>query len=336
MTGGNDVLKHHRIVKSVLSALGVLALALSLAATDEAQAAWPERPITIVVCFAAGGGTDIAARMISGELTQALGQPVIIENRPGASGNIAIAAVARAAPDGYTLLGCSSAFVVNPSLYAQATYDPMKDFSPVVVFGAAPNVMVVPGQSDIKTFEQFVAKAKAANGAMNWTTPGQGTTPYMIGELVNLRLGIKMVHLPFAGAGPATQATLAGQVDMMGANLGSVGALLSAGSLRAIAQTGKDRWPDLPDVPTLADLGIKDAESDTFQGLLAPAGTPKPIVDRLVKELQAILARPEIKDRYWKSGLLVLAEGPDTFKARIAREVPFYKAIIDRLGLRIK
>jgi tripartite-type tricarboxylate transporter receptor subunit TctC len=321
-----------RMVLAVLLSSGWLALA----GQGSARAEWPERQVTILVCFAPGGGTDIAVRMVANQLSQALGKPVTVENRPGASGNVAIAAVARATPDGYTLLSCSSAFVVNPSLYEQAKYDPLNDFSPIFVFGAAPNIFVVPGSSDIKTFEDFLRKAKSTAGTLNWTTPGQGTTPYMVGELLQMRLGIKLTHIPFAGAGPATQATLAGQVDMMGANLGSVGALLASGQLRAIAQTGKERWPDLREVPTLNDLGIKDAESDTFQGLLAPAGTPPPVVERLARELQAILAQPDIQERYWKSGLQVLAEGPEVFRARIAREVPFYKEIIDRVGLKIK
>jgi tripartite-type tricarboxylate transporter receptor subunit TctC len=301
-----------------------------------AKAEWPEKPITVIVCFPAGGGTDTAVRMISNQLGEALGKPVIIENRGGAGGNIAIAAVARAAPDGYTFLACSSAFVVNPSLYASASYDPLKDFDPVIVFGAAPNVLMVPTASPIKSFEDFLARAKANPGKLNYTSSGIGTTPYLAAELIKLRLGLDFVHIPFAGAGPATQAAIAGQVDMYTANLGSVGAQLEAGTLRAIAQTGKERWPTLPNVPTLAEAGIKNAESDTFQGMYAPAGTPQPIIDRIVKEATAILARPDIREKYWKSGLGVLAEGPAVFRARIAREVPMYKEVIDGAGLKIK
>jgi tripartite-type tricarboxylate transporter receptor subunit TctC len=312
------------------------ALAAATLAPAPARAAWPDHQITIIVCFPAGGGTDTAMRMFNTQLGRALGQPVIIENRAGAGGNIGISVAARAKPDGYTLLGCSSAFVVNPSLYANATYDPFKDFQPVMVIGAAPNVIVVPKDSPIKTFQEFVDKAKANPGKLNYTSSGVGTTPYLGLELIKLRLGLKVVHIPYAGAGPATQAALAGQVDLYTANLGSLGALISAGSFRAIAQTGATRWPELPDVPTLAELGIKNAEADTFQGLLAPAGVPKPIIDRLVQELSKILADPEIKAKYMKSGLGVLADGPDKFKARIAREVPMYKDVIDKAGLKIK
>ena len=312
------------------------AIAAAGASADRARADYPERQITMIVCFPAGGGTDIAARLINTQLGEALGKPVIIENRGGAGGNIGIAAAARAGGDGYTLLVCSSAYVVNPSLYAQAAYDPFKDFVPVMVIGASPNVFVVPAQSAIKTLPELIAKAQANPGKLNWTSPGAGTTPYLAGELIKLRTGIDMQHIPFAGAGPATTAALAGQVDLYTANIGSLMGAIEAGKLRPVAVTSKGRWPDLPDVPSLEELGIKDAVSDTFQGIYAPAGTPPPIVDRLAKELTAILARPDVREKFAKAGLPVVAEGPDVFRARIAREVPMYKAIIDQAGLKIQ
>jgi tripartite-type tricarboxylate transporter receptor subunit TctC len=300
------------------------------------RADYPERPITMIVCFPAGGGTDIAARLVNISLGEALGKPVIIENRGGAGGSIGTAAAARAAPDGYTLLACSSAFVVNPSLYANVAYDPFKDFEPVMVLGASPNVFVVPAGSEIKSMPEFLAKAKANPGKLNWTSPGAGTTPYLAGEVLKLRTGIDVVHIPFAGAGPATTAVLAGQVDLYTATLGSVSALIDSGKVRPIAVTSKQRWRDLPDVPSLEELGVKDAESDTFQAIYAPAGVPKPIIDRLAKELKVILDRPDTRERFAKAGLPVVAEGPDVFRARIAKEVPMYREIIDKAGLKIR
>jgi tripartite-type tricarboxylate transporter receptor subunit TctC len=301
-----------------------------------AQADYPERPITMVVCFPAGGGTDIAARLINTQLGEALGKPVIIENRGGAGGTIGTAAVARASPDGYTLLSCSSAFVVNPSLYASAAYDPFKDFAPVMVLGASPNVFVLPEQSPLKSMPELLARAKANPGKLNWTSPGAGTTPHLAGEVLKLRTGADMLHIPFTGAGPATSAVLGGQVDMYVANLGSVSALIDSGKVRPIAVTATTRWPDRPDVPTLEELGIKDAVSDTFQGIFAPAGTPQPIIDRLAKELTGILGRPDIREKFAKAGLPVMAEGPAAFRARVTREVPMYKEIIDKAGLKIQ
>ena len=321
---------------AALCRLFALAALTVFAAPFGASAQYPERSVTMVVCFPAGGGTDIAARIINAPLGEALGKPVIVENRGGAGGNIAITAVSRMAADGYTLLVCSSAFVVNPSLYEQATYNPLRDFVPLMLIGASPNVFVVPAQSPIQSMKEFIEKARSAGGKMNWTSPGAGTTPQLAGELIQLRTGIKMQHIPFAGAGPATTAALANQVDLYTANLGSMQALIDSGKLRPIAVTSKTRWPTLPNVPTLEEAGVKDAESDTFQAIYVRAGTPQPIVDRLAKELAAILARADIKEKYEKVGLPVLAEGPEVFRKRVQREVPMYKEIIDKAGLKVK
>src|SRR5215510_4618993 len=319
-----------------LLSAALIAIAVTDAISQSARAEYPERQITMIVCFPAGGGTDIAARLINTQLGEALGKPVIIENRGGAGGNIGIAAAARAAGDGHTLLICSSAYVVNPSLYAQAAYNPFKDFVPVIVIGASPNAFVVPAQSDIKSLPDLIARAKANPGKLNWTSPGAGTTPYLAGEVLKLRTGVNMLHIPFPGAGPATTAVLAGQVDLYTANIGSLMALIDAGKVRPIAVTSRERWPDLPNVPSLEELGIKDAVSDTFQGIYAPAGTPQLVIDRLAKELALILNRPDIREKFVKAGLPVVAEGPEVFRARIAREVPMYKYIIDKAGLKIQ
>ena len=321
--------------RTLLTMILGTAVVLSVGPEGTQAQSWPDRQVNMVVCFAAGGGTDIAARMINNDLSQALGKPVIVENRGGAGGNIAINAVQRLPADGYTLLVCSSAFVVNPSLYAQATYDPLKDFIPLMVIGASPNVFVVPEKSEIKSMPEFIAKAKASGGKMNWTSPGAGTTPQLAGELIKLRTGIEMTHIPFPGAGPATTAVLAGQVDLYTANLGSVQALIDGGKVRPIAVTSKTRWPTLPNVPTLEEAGIKDAESDTFQAIYVRAGTPQPVVDRLAKELSMILNRADIKDKFQKAGLPVLAEGPAQFRLRVQREVAMYKDIIEKANLRI-
>jgi tripartite-type tricarboxylate transporter receptor subunit TctC len=333
--GGVDMSSHLRGFGILLRTLLAIVASAATATFDIARADYPEKQITLIVCFPAGGGTDIAARLINTLLSEALGKPVIVENRAGAGGNIGIAAAARAAPDGYTLLVCSSAFVVNPSLYAQAAYDPLKDFSPVMVIGASPNVFVLPAQSELKSMPDLIAKGKANPGKLNWTSPGAGTTP-QLGEILKLRTGVDMVHIPFTGAGPAMTAVLGGQVDMYTANLGSVAALIDGGKVRPIAMTSEKRWPELPNVPTLEELGVNDAVSDTFQGIYAPVGTPQPIIDRLVKELTAILQRPDIRERFAKAGLPVVADGPAAFRARIAREVPLYKEVIDKAGLKIQ
>jgi len=315
-------------------AAAVLALA-GLLATGSARAEYPEKNISMIVCFAPGGVTDIAARLIAEPLGQALGKPVTVENRGGAGGNIGIAAAARAAGDGYTLLLCTSAFVVNPSLYGKIPYDPHKDLVPIVTIASSPNVIVVAGKSEIKTLPELIAKAKASRDGLNYTSPGAGSTPYLAAEVLKLRTGIKMQHIPYAGSGPAGAALLGGSVDMMTAALGSVMGFIESGEYRALAQTGKTRWAGLPDVPTFGELGIENAESDTFQAIWVPAGTPQPIIDRLAKEAADILQRPDMRERYLKAGLGVLAEPPAVLRARIEREIPMYREIIDKGGLKL-
>jgi tripartite-type tricarboxylate transporter receptor subunit TctC len=320
----------------LLPAVVAAGVALSMLPMQTAQAAYPDRPVTIIVCFPAGGGTDIAVRMISNELGEALGKAVIIENRAGAGGNIGIAAAARASADGYTLLGCSSAFVVNPSLYAHVSYDPHKDFTPLMLIGSSPNVLVVPADSKIKSAADLISMAKANPGKLNWTSPGLGTTPQLAGELFKMRTGINIVHIPYPGAGPAMTAVLGGQVDMYAANYGSVSSLITSGKVRVIAVTAKTRWHDIPDVPTTEELGIKDADTDTFQALFAPAGVPQPIIDKLSRTLNEILSRPDIRAKYEKIGLPVVADGPDKFRAVIEHQIPMYKEVIDKAGLQVK
>jgi len=320
-----------------LRALGVfLAITFGMLSPNVARAEYPERQITMIVCFGAGGGTDIAARLISEPLTKALGKPVVVENRVGAGGNLGIQAVARSAPDGYTLLVCSSAFVVNPSLYVNANYDPIKDFVPVMLLGGSPNVYTVKADSKIESLSEFIAAVKANPGKANWTSPGVGTTPYLAGEILKMRAGLDMQHIPYRAVPAAVQAVLAGDAAMMTANYGSLAGQIESGLLRPLAQTGKTRWPEIPNVPTLNELGIKDAETDTSYGLWVPAGTPQPIIDRLAKELSKILQQPDVVERYRKSGAPVIAEGPAAFKARIAREVPMYKQIVEKAGLKVE
>ena len=316
--------------------MAMLAAALALLAPTMARAEYPERQVTMLVCFGAGGGTDIAARVVSEPLAKALGKPVVVENRAGAGGNLGIQAVARAAPDGYTLLVCSSAFVVNPSLYVNANYDPIKDFSPVIVLGGSPNVYTVKADSKFKTLADFTAAVKANPGKTNWTSPGVGTTPYLAGEILKMRAGLDMTHIPYKAVPAAVTAVLSGDAAMMTANYGSLAGQIDSGLLRPLAQTGKTRWPELKDVPTLDELGIKNAETDTIFGVWVPAGTPQPIIDRLAKEIAKILKQPDIVERYRKVGAPVIAEGPAAFKARIAREVPMYKQIVEKAGLKVQ
>jgi tripartite-type tricarboxylate transporter receptor subunit TctC len=312
--------------------LAAVLLATTLIAGKVARAEYPERPITIIVGFPAGGGCDVVARLLSVPLGERLGRSVVIENKPGAGGNIGIGAAARARPDGYTLLLCSSVYVVNPSLYGQVPYDPLRDFIPLLNIGAAPNVYVVRSDSDIKAWADLIAKAKANPGRLNFTTAGIGTTAHLSAEVLKARAGIDIVNIPFAGSGPAVQAVLAGTVDFMVASVPSVAAQLASGQFRALAQAGSKPWPVLADVPMFGQLGIENADFDTFQAMFAP---PE-IVDRLVKELTDILSRQDMRDRLRIAGLDTLAEGPQAFQGRITRELATFKLIVDNAGIKLK
>jgi tripartite-type tricarboxylate transporter receptor subunit TctC len=311
-------------------------LASALLPFRSARAAYPERPVTLLVCFPPGGATDSLARLLSPPLSEVLGRPVVIENRAGAGGNIGMGAVARAQPDGHTLLVTSSVFVVNPSLYRNVPYDPFRGFLPISTLGASPNVFAVLPNSGIGSFQELIAQARTNPDRLNYASPGIGTTPHLAAEVLKLRAGITMQHVPFSGAGPATQAALAGTVHLISAAQGSIAPQLNAGALRPLAQTGPERSPDLPDTPTLQELGIRDANSDTFLALFAPAGTPAAIVDRLATEVVAILQRPAIQARYRQAGAPVVGDGPEGLRARVAREVPMWRQVIQEARISVE
>jgi tripartite-type tricarboxylate transporter receptor subunit TctC len=312
-----------------------LFVAAGLASAATAQAPYPERAITLVVNFAAGGGTDVVARLVAIPLAEALGRPVVIENRVGAGGNIGISAVARAAPDGHTILVSSSAFVVNPTLYRQAPYDPIKDFRPIANVGVSPNVIAVRADSDIKTFADLIATAKARPHALNYAHAGVGTTPHLGAEVLKQRTGTDIVAVAYSGGGPATQSVVAGTTEVLVANLSNFMGFIKDGGLRPLVQTGRERWPDLPDVPTLAEVGITNAETDVWFGFWAPARTPQPVIDRLAAEIAKIVQRPDIVQRFKQMGVAAAQEGPDAMAARIARELALYRQIIEAAGIAI-
>jgi tripartite-type tricarboxylate transporter receptor subunit TctC len=298
------------------------------------RAEWPERPITIIVHFAPGGSNDLLGRLLAAELRPVLGQTVIVENRPGANGNIGLAAAARAAPDGYTLVVASGVVLINPSV-GKAGYDPIKDFAPVAYLGASPNVLLTRPGSGIASVQDLIAKAKAKPGTITYSSPGVGSVSQLAVELLQLRTNIKLIHVPFSGAAPAAQSAIAGTTDLGSVNVAGLIGFINSGAAKAIVQTGKERWPDLPDVPTMEQAGIPDAVVETSQMMLAPAGTPQPIIDRLAKEVLAILRKPDVRERMLKASFAIQPEGPDQLRTRIAREVPMWKELVERSGIKI-
>ena len=319
-----------RKVKRVLAASAV---ALACASTG-VQAAYPERPITFIVPFAAGGPTDIIARILATALSLSIGQNVVVDNRGGAAGNIGMGIAARATPDGYTFLLTSTAIAVNPALFRNLPYDPFKDFVPVTELVNAPNVVFVRTDSDIKTLADLIAQAKANPDKFNYASPGAGTKSHLTGELLKLRAGINMVHVPFRGGGPATQAVLAGTTQVGSVALAPVEPLIKEGQLRALAVTGAQRWFSLPEIPTMVEQGFPGFVSDTFNALFAPVGTPPEMVTFMMKESRAAMQRPEARDAARKSGFEIVAGTPDELAARLATEIPMVKDLVARTGIK--
>jgi len=320
-------------LRSAGAALGA-ATALRIG-TDRARAAtYPDHPIRIIVPFAPAGPTDIMARVLASSLGEALNGTVVVENRPGAGGNIGIGLAARGEPDGYTLLVTSSAFVVNPGLYSKIPYDPVTDFAPIAELGTSPNVILANPKTGLTSIAELVARAKAHPNELNYAGPGIGTTPHLAGELLKIVAGVEIVHVPFSGGGPAIQAVLAGTTQLAVAALPPAHPHIEAGALKALAITGTHRWFDLPDVPTMVELGFADFVSDTFQGFLAPAQTPPALVDLLSAKSIEILKRPKISEQLRNNGFEVIANGPDGMRRRIETEVPKWRDIIAKAGIK--
>ena len=323
--------------REVLRTVGLVmgaAATSSLGSTGAKAAGYPERPVKIIVPFAPAGPTDIMARILSTHLGDAIGGTVIVENKPGAGGNIGIGGVAHAEPDGYTLLITSSAYVVNPGLYAKIPYDPYKDFAPIAELGTSPNVILVDPKLGINSIAALIARAKADPNELNYASPGIGTTPHLSGELFKLVGGIQITHVPFSGAGPAIQAILSGTTQVAFAALPPAHPHIASGALKALAVTGTHRWFDLPEVPTMIELGYTDFISDTFQGFLAPAKTAPAIIELLSTKSIEILKRQAIVDQLRKSGFEVLANGPDGMRKRIDEEVPKWRDIVAKAGIK--
>jgi tripartite-type tricarboxylate transporter receptor subunit TctC len=334
MSGRKPPLSSRReVLRTAGLAIGAMATA-GLAPGQVRAAGYPDRPVKIIVPFAPAGPTDIMARVLSRYLGEALGGSVIVENKAGAGGNIGIGAAAHADPDGYTLLVTSSAYVVNPGLYEKIPYDPYKDFAPIAELGTSPNVILAGPKLGINSIAELIARARANPNELNYASPGIGTTPHLSGELLKIVGGIQITHVPFSGAGPAIQAVLGGVTQLACAALPPAHPYIESGALKALAVTGAHRWFDLPDVPTMVELGYKDFIADTFQGFLAPVKTPPDIVARLSAGALKILKTPEIADQLRNDGFEVIANGPDGMRKRIEDEVPKWRGVVARAGIK--
>jgi tripartite-type tricarboxylate transporter receptor subunit TctC len=316
-----------------------LLVALIWPAMSQAQTlpgSYPDKPVKIIVPFAAGGPTDVVARLIATKLSERLGKQFYVENITGAGGNVGMGQAARAAPDGYTILFVSSSYVVNPSLYPKIPYDPYKDFMPVTVAGDAPNILLVHPSVPAKTVAQLVDYIRANPGKLSYASAGTGTTPHLSGELFRLSLKLDIVHVPFNGAAPAIQSLAGGHTPMGFTSLPPAIPLIQDGQLRPLAVSAEKRAAAVPDVPTLAEAGLPDQEADTMQAVLVPAGTPRPIVDLLYREIKATVAMPDVKERFTVLGLDAIANTPEEFAAQIKKEIVKWGKVIHDANIKME
>jgi tripartite-type tricarboxylate transporter receptor subunit TctC len=293
-----------------------------------AAAEYPEHPVKVIVPFAAGGPTDVMARLVAQKLADSLKQPFYVENRPGAGGNIGMAEVARAKADGYTLLVASSSYVVNPSLYAKAPYDPYKDFAPITLAAASPNILVVNSSFPAKSVKELVEVLQKEPGKYTIANPGIGTTPQLAAELFKLTFKLDQTSVPFGGAAPAIQSAIAGHTPIAFSALPPTAPQVKSGGLRGLAVTSAKRSAALPDVPTMAEAGVQGQESETMQGIFAPGGTPKPVVDLLNREIAKIMAMPDVKEKCDQLGFDPVANSPEQFAGYVKSEVEKWGKVI--------
>src|SRR6266545_5991607 len=299
-----------------------------------AQEPYPGRPIRFILPFPPGGGTDILGRIISERLAANLGQPVVTENRGGAGGNVGAEAAAKSAPDGYTVVLVAPSLAISPSLYSKLNYDPVRDFAPVSLVATVPNVIVTHPSVPANTLTEFIQLAKTRPGGMNFGSGGSGTSNHLAGELFNIVAGVKLVHVPYKGVNLAMNDVLSGQIHLVVIGVPAAAPHIKAGKLRALALVAPQRSPALPEVPTVAEAGLPNFEVTTWYGVLAPAGTPGPVVTRLNAELVKIMHAPELKERLAAMATEPRTSTPEEFAAYLKQEIAKWAEVVRRAGLK--
>ena len=307
--------------------LWIICFSFGLNISVQAQE-YPNRPIKIVIPYPPGGPSDIVGRLLGQALSESLGQAVIIESKPGAAANIGMQYVARSSPDGYTLLLVSSNLVINPNLYANPGYDAIKDFSPIIMPAGSPNLILVHPSFPAKNIQEFLALIKANPGKYDFASPGGGSGPHLSAELLKLKLNLSMQHIPFNGGGPALQAILGNQVPIAFSTLPPAIAQVKSGKLVGIAFTSSSRSPVLPDVPTLVESGVAEVEGETLQFIVAPAGTPSVIIQKLNLEFNKALSNPELQTKLINAGYFVYNNSPAQTAQKIRVELDKWGAVI--------
>ena len=322
-----------RLIELAIVAILALVAASGVALADD----YPTRPITLIVPFPPGGSTTVMARNVADKLSAALGQQIVVENRGGAGGTIGTRFVAKAAPDGYTiLLSYTATMAIAPAMNANAGYDPHKDFVPIGMIGFAPNVLVVHPSLPVHSIAELIAYAKAATAPLQYGSPGVGTVNHLAGEYLAAEAGLKLQHVPYKGNGPAISDLLGGHIPMMFLPVPVALGNIKAGTLRGIAITTAKRSNLLPELPTLAESGVPGFDAALRYGLMAPAGTPPAIIARLNKELDAALATQEVKDRLATEGAEPMPGTPDAYAADVAQDEKKWGGLVKKLGLKIE
>lgn len=317
----------HLVRRQVIGLMTLASFALC-ASTATAQALYPSKPITLVVTYPPGGGADAMARLIGPKMGEALGQSIVIENRPGASGQIGAAAVAKAAPDGYTMMLDASSFSVNPSLYPKLPYDSAKAFQPIGVVALFPNVVLVNANFAPKTIQELTAAARKGKDAVSYASSGNGSAQHLAGALFESAAKVDMVHVPYKGGGPALNDVIGGQIPLFFGNLASTLQHVQSGKLRALAVTSEKRSPILPDVPTLSEAGLKGTEIYEWNAVFVPANTPDPIVKRLAAAFQQALDAPEVKARVAQLGGEMQKGSPEQARKFIEQQTQLWSRVI--------
>jgi len=306
-----------------------------LAAPSQAADSYPDRKVRMIVPFAAGGPTDVIGRLVAERLSDAWGQQLYVEDMPGAGGNLGVETAARAAPDGYTILVVSTGFIINPSMYSKIGYDPIKDFAPISLVAASPNVVTANPAVPAKNLKELIGLIKANPGTYSFAQPATGSTPHLAGELFKQTYNLDLVTVPFNGAPLAINSTLGNHTPIAFTALPPAIGNIKDGSLRGIAILAKARVAALPDLPTSGEEGVADLESDTLTGILAPAGTPKTIIDKWNAAIVTMAADPEIKKKLDALGFIPVASSPEQFEDRIKSEAARWDKVIKAAGIRV-
>lgn len=300
-----------------------------------AQQSWPAKTVRMILPFAPGGPSDIIGRALAQKLSEQIGQPVVVDNRPGAGGNLGMEVGAKAPPDGYTVTLASPTMAISPSLYRKLPFDPQKDFAPISMVANIPNIMVVHLSVPVKTLKEFVEIARRSPGRLNYGSSGAGSTTHLSSEILSNLAGLKMVHVPYKGQGLALVGLLSGQVDMMILAVPSVLPMIQSNKVRAIAALSAKRLASVPQVPTTGESGMKDFEVSVWFGLLAPAATPRDIVNRLNQELAKALTAPDIRERFSAGGIETQTSTPEQFASFARAETIRYAKVIKDANISI-